>query len=183
MDQATIDIPLSIGLLNRLRTFEHNAHTFNQTFLEEVDLLLSQVQKRLKASPDVGQYPFETIYLLIHYYFSLIYNLETFISQFKDTIEVVPLNFANINSTNIFNIHSLVKALHAKRASQSLDTSVQSTQDTSSVTESSDGAQENSKDVHFLQRFKVQLNSKETKANSSNLFLSTELVGNSRILR
>lgn len=179
MDSTPIDIPLSIGLLNRLRTFEHNAHTFNQTFLEEVDLLLSQVQKRLKASPDVGQYPFETIYLLMHYYFSLIYNLETFISQFKDTLEVVPLNFANINSTNIFNIHSLIKALHAKRASQSLDTSVQSTQDTSVVTDASESTQEekeSGKDVHFLQRFKVQLNSKETKANSSNLFLSFDLV-------
>jgi len=179
MAETTLDIPLSIGLLNRLRKFEHNAHTFNQTFLEEVDSLLAQVQKRIKVTSTFAKFPFETLYLFIHYYFSLIYNLEAFVSQFKDSAEVVPMNYASINSTNIFNIHSLTKALHAKRSAHSLETSVVSTQDTSVVTEASEGANEeknNQLDVHFLQRFKVQITQNEVKANSSYLFLSLELV-------
>ncbi len=172
MDQATLDIPLSLGLINRLRRFEHNAHTFNQTFLEEVDSLLTQVQKRIKSSANFEKYSFETLYLFIHYHFSLIYNLEALVSQFKDTIDILPLNFASINSTNIFNIHSLTKALLAKRANQKLEVST-------TTTEASEGTPEDKQpsiDVAFLQRFKVQLNPSEIKANSSALQLSFELV-------
>ena len=170
--QNSIDIPLSIGLLNRLRNFEHKAHTFDQIFLEEVDAILNQLQKRVKTAAESGSYTFESLIIIVHYYFSLIYNLDTFVSQFQGSHELVSLNFSAINSTNIFNVHSLLKALSAKRSNNSsLDISYQT-----DATESTQEERGTPLEVHFLQRFRIQVSTNETKATSSHLMISIELV-------
>lgn len=60
----------------------------------------------------------EKISLAIHYYFVLLRNLKDFLKVIKVEDEVGDIDLKNINSTNIFNVHSIFHALETIRSSK-----------------------------------------------------------------
>lgn len=159
-----LEVPISLNLLNTLRNFTHEAHAYNHEFLEHINDILLAYLKRIKKAPEVENSLLEETFLGLHYYLSLIDNIEGLITLFHADYKLDKINTKAINSSNIFNIYSLWKAIHAIKESQS--------QQDQSATEDT-GKQV---DLQFVQKFRIHLTERETKADSLKLSISSELV-------
>jgi hypothetical protein len=116
--EKRIVIPFSQALLNKLRCFEHESHSFKAKYLEEINDLSIGLLKQSGLKQQIRNYEPEKIILAFHYYLALIDNVQTFIDLFDGVIKTEPLNVQGFNSTNIFNVHSFLKAFQALRASK-----------------------------------------------------------------
>lgn len=120
MDKRII-IPISQSLLNKLRCFEHESHSFKANYLEEVNELSTNLLKESKLEKNIRNFDPEKIILAFHYYLALIENVNIFLDLFEGVAKTEPLNVQGFNSTNIFNVHSLFRALQALRSSKPVE--------------------------------------------------------------
>jgi hypothetical protein len=111
-------VPFSLSLLNKLRVFEHESHSFKAKYLEEINELLTLIFHGKDRVEKYQNHYSETLVLAVHYYLALISNLETFIESLDSSLKLEKLNVAGINGTNIFNVHSIGRALEALRNSK-----------------------------------------------------------------
>jgi hypothetical protein len=120
MQQETeLKIPFSLRLLNHFRSFAHESHTFKAQYLEDLHSILTLFPSEFTPTNRFLGIRRERILIAIHHYFSWISNLQDFVSTLNADAKVVELNVAGFNNTNIFNIHSIYKALDSYRATKS----------------------------------------------------------------
>jgi hypothetical protein len=118
MQDSDLLIPVSVGLLNKLRNFEHESHSFKAKYLEEVNDLLTTIFQGKNRLEKYQVHSNEFLTLTIHYYLALITNVDTLVNLLDANSKVEQLNTTNFNGTNIFNIHSILRALEALRNSK-----------------------------------------------------------------
>ena len=184
---SSFELPISICLLNHLRSFSHNSHSFQPSFLTKLSHILSTISQKFKVPSNFKDFSFNKLLLSVHYYLSLIYNIDVFTSQFTSKLQVSELNLTGIYSTNIFNIHSIFKALEETKNSQVSnilsDVNINQLSSRNNLPQfSKDQAetlQQDNLEMGFIQKFRVQIipkPAKDTKCISSHLLLSYELV-------
>lgn len=117
MEKRT-SIPISQALLNKLRCFEHESHSFKAKYLEEINGLSTALVKISGLTQNIRNFEPEKVIFAFHYYLALIENVQVFFDLFDGVIKTEPLNVQGFNSTNIFNVHSFSNALQAFRASK-----------------------------------------------------------------
>jgi len=184
---SSFELPISICLLNHLRSFSHDFHSFQPSFLSQLNQILSTISHKFKAPPNFKDFSFHKLLLSVHYYLSLIYNIDTFTSQFTSKLQVSELNLDGIYSTNIFNVHSIMKAFEEIKDTQPSNilssvslNQLSSRNNQSQLSKEQTGSlQQDNLEMGFLQKFRVQIitkPAKDTKCISSHLLLSYELV-------
>jgi len=155
-----LSIPLSLSLINKLRSFDHSSHSFKPEYLNVLEGLLSEIFKERNRDEPYQASTLEQLTLAVHYYLALIYNLEDLIAVFNKDLWVANLNISGFNTTNIFNLHCLSRSINFARKFGS----------PSSFTDS---------DIQLISNFsvKVALQGK-IKASSSELIIPYEMVTN-----
>ena len=117
MDQISMNLfqlKLDLKLINHLRQFEHQNHNFQQNFVEKVYASLFYYQGNEKAElldnlvQQKYDVTFKAVILALHFRFAAIENLQTLTTKLNSKTTISPLNRTMINSTNIYNIHSIL---------------------------------------------------------------------------
>lgn len=118
MQETELNIPFSLRLLNHLRSFEHESHTMKADYLEDLNTIISLIPIDKSSDSHFFGQNREKILLSIHIYLAWIFNIQEFISTLKEDLKVNELNVSGFNNTNIFNVHSVYKALEQIRATK-----------------------------------------------------------------
>jgi len=153
------EFSISLTLLNSLRSFPPNhPHQFPPSFLNQISSILSNSTSSFSSSsPQI-----QRSYLALHYYLSIIDNIEDLTVLFNPDFTLNKPDLTALNKTNLFNIHSLLKAIVSPQEAQ-------------------ESTQGNSENVS-LEKFKVQITQNETRADAEKLFISSDLVLSSSFL-
>ncbi len=109
--QPFLDLPISLPLLNALRSFSHSSHSFPSKFLSQLHLNLIQVADATHNLSNFTTNHLEKIILSVHYFLALIINLDQFLALFTPEPHLHELDTKSISSTNIFNLASLFNSL------------------------------------------------------------------------
>jgi len=151
-----LDLPLSLPLLNTLRSFSHSSHSFPSKFLSQLHLNLIQISDATQNLSNLATGHLEKLILSIHYFLSLIINLDQLLSILTPEPHLHDLNIKSISSTNIFNLSSLFNSLHSDSNISSPDRQYGPR---SPLWKNS--APENNK-ISFIENFRIQLVSEKS---------------------
>ena len=123
----SIEIPFSLDLLSCLRDFEHENHNFTHKFLDKVSQSLQALSNKGQNDSNAQDLNLEKTCLALHYYLSLVDNIEKFLDIFYTDFNIEKLDVKLINKTNIFNVHSILRAVEGFRKTGS---QIKSTEET-----------------------------------------------------
>ena len=168
-----INIPISLPLLNCLRTFSHDTHVFTQEFISSFQKAFSECCKNLSNFNLFTDCNVEKVILGIHYYLALISNINHLIEALKIEYEVNDLNIEAINSTNIFNVKSLYKTLQFQQKDPSQENKGELKDINQSIPCNGNGIPGF---INSMEGLPFKLTHEETKGENSCLFISIDQV-------
>ena len=151
------EVPISLNLLNSLRSFPPNSpHNFPPDFIQKISLILSHSSSTFSnPTPHL-----QRSYLALHYYLSIIDNIEDLTALFSPNFSLAKPDLKALNQTNIFNIHSLLNSISGLDKTGS---------------EAQNSTQENI-DLQIMEKFRVKITENQTGADAQTLFISSDLV-------
>jgi len=168
-----IDIPISLALLNCLRTFSHCSHKFTSKFLLAFQKAFSDCTKTLPKFNEFTESEKDKVILAVHYYLALISNINHLIQALNIENDVEELDVKEINSTNIFNVQSLYKALKIQTNESQEVNSNKSPETNHFDSCSGNGINHN---ICSFRDFSIKLCKTETKGEDKCLYISYEQV-------
>lgn len=169
---SSLEIPVSTELLNCLRSFDHEYHAYKKEFLETLDSILLLCFQKTQYVFSIDDLSFEAVFIGVHYYLSLIINIGELINRYDKDCRVTEMNLRAINSTNIFNIQSLLNALEDQRKISQRKSSTQE------LNLSAGNSQKSMEDTsaRFLEGFRIYLTKEDMQVDGSSLYLPCDMV-------
>ena len=175
MSSNITEIPISTTLISSLRSFDHQVHTFKQDFLSKTDEALAAYLRKFGKLHQGAPEDFKRVSLALHYYLAMIDNVDALISMFHEEYHTENVNVKALNSTNIFNVNSILRAIHAFRSSH-IKQDIQQSGSGTEENQSSEKGNPKKIELKLIQKFRIQLTQNETKADSVHLSIASELV-------